>query len=773
MTKAVLLALAAAAGNLAVATAVPTDELLPGEPCTREPVTFAPFPDALSAYVWRNWFLVPKDRLARAIGATTDELDETAAELGLPAEPHVQPEWRRRGYVTILKRNWHLLPYGQLLKVLDMTRDEFRFLLKEEDFLFDKLGGLKPKCAPISWQRADDVLRADRQKLVRLLDEEGVSLSAPEEPRFGFFAEFANAPAGTCELPTADCESLRIVYPYTGSYCDSLEDPEVSSCPEGLLARLAGLGVNGIWLHAVLWTLATDPKYPEFGKDCAGRLANLRALIARAAKYGIKVYLYMNEPRGQFGRFFEADPSRRAMKGSPYGPPGFEQNALCTSAPETLRWLEDSMAQVFAAAPGLGGIITITYSENLTHCASRWNREACPQCRARSDADLIAEVNRAMIAGVRRSSPEAQVLVWDWSWPTNAVKDVIARLPTRNVRILCGSESGMRFRRGGVDVVENDYAISVVGPGPQALGRWRLAADAGLGLAAKVQAANSLELASYPYYPTMDLVARHACNLREAEVSSVLLSWSIGTYPCLAFRAFELAARTRLSPDGLLDRLAAEQYGAAAAATVRRAWRAFSNGFSSYPHHISTLYFGPQHMGPANPLYLEPTGYRATMNFYPFDDISRWRGAYPAEVWLGLMQKVADGFAEGCRIFEEAVPKMSSERRTEAERELALFRGEQLHFQSTANQMRFTLARDRRRTARTADGRLRLTGEMEESVRRELATTKALLPIAERDSRVGFTPSVRYYFVPQDLREKVLLCRMLLEELKRPCKSDP
>ena len=738
----------------------------PGEPCTREPVTFAPFPDALSAYVWRNWFLVPKDVLARAIGATQSEVTETAEELGLPPEPHVQPEWRRRGYVTVLKRNWHLLPYEQLFKVLDMTRDELLFAFKEEDFLFYKLGDLKPKCALVVWRKSDDGLRVARRRLARVLEEEGVDVAAAESPRFGFFSEFANVPAGMHRQAAIGNGALRIVYPYTGTYCDSLEDPEVSSYPEGLLARLAGEGVNGIWLHAVLWTLAKDPKYPEFGNGCENRLANLRVLVARAAKYGIKVFLYMNEPRGQLGSFFEVDPARRDMKGSPYGPQGFEQYAFCTSSPETRRWLEDSLAQVFASVPGLGGIITITYSENLTHCASRWKRESCPRCRMRSDADLIVEANSAMIAGVHRSAPDAQVLVWDWAWPTNAAKDVISRLPKRNVKLLCGSESRMKFRRGGVYVEERDYAISVVGPGRQALERWSLAADAGLGLAAKVQAANSLELASYPYYPTLEQVARHACNLRAARVDSILLSWSIDTYPCAAFRIFELADRTGLSPDGLLDRLAAEQYGSAAAPTVRRAWRAFSEGFASFPHNISTLYSDPQHMGPANPLYLEPTGYRATMNFFPYDDVVSWCGVYPPDTWVWLMQNVANGFAEGCRIFEEAIPMMEADKRAEARRELDLFCGERIHFQSAADQMRFTLARDKRLKAKSAADRARLTGEMAEAVRRELAAAKELLPIVERDSRIGFIPSVRYYFVPQDLREKVLLCRTLLDELR-------
>ena len=63
MKKIVCLLLGAAL--VSVAGEVP----LPGEDGTHEAVTCAPFPDALSAYVWRNWPVVPVDRLADAIGA--------------------------------------------------------------------------------------------------------------------------------------------------------------------------------------------------------------------------------------------------------------------------------------------------------------------------------------------------------------------------------------------------------------------------------------------------------------------------------------------------------------------------------------------------------------------------------------------------------------------------------------------------------------------------------------------------------------------------------
>ena len=49
------------------------EQPLPGEPCTKAAVDCLPFPDRTSAYVWRNWFVVPHTRLAAAVGASESD----------------------------------------------------------------------------------------------------------------------------------------------------------------------------------------------------------------------------------------------------------------------------------------------------------------------------------------------------------------------------------------------------------------------------------------------------------------------------------------------------------------------------------------------------------------------------------------------------------------------------------------------------------------------------------------------------------------------------
>ena len=748
---------------LSVCASFAASDPMPGQPETKEAISPAPFPDRLSAYVWRNWFVVPKARLAAVVKATPEQLTAIAVEMGLPPEPQVLPEWRRKGYITVCRRNWQLLPYDQLEKVLDMTAEELRFSLIEDDFLFVKLGSLKPKCEPLLYAPPTPESSAVRRRFAAFLKEEGIDPSAAEEARFTF-AKNLSRPDPEIVLPKADDSrfDLRLIFSYFADYSDPLGDPEIGSYPEGLLQRLAAQGVNAVWLHTVLRTLAKDPKYPEFGEGSEKRIANLKKLVARAKKYGIKVYLYMNEPRAQVPSFFEKG-DRMSFRGvaSREG----TTYAMCTSCPEVRRWMRDALTQVFTQVPGLGGIFTITASENLTNCPSRGRHKDCPRCAQRSRAEIIAEVNNTLIEGMRRGNPDAEAVIWDWAWPDEIEPEIIRLLDKRNSRLMAVSERHVPITRGGVSSKTGEYSISVVGPGSRATNFWHQAHVAGVKTCAKVQAGTTWEFAAIPYLPTMDLVAQHAFNLAHADVDGVMLSWSLGCSPSPNLTAYRDITRDTKSPGEFLDRLAARLYGADAVAAARRAWTAFSEGFREYPFSSSNVYAGPHDMGPANPLYLEKTGYRATMVGIPYDALASWSAIYPPEVYRDQMAKVAAGFGKGCDAFDAMLAKCAPEKRAAARREAGMFRAAYLHFASTVDQCRFVMARDRRRTAKTEAERAALTEEMRAIVRRELAAAKALLPLVQADSRIGYECSNHYFYIPQDVREKIICCRTILDAL--------
>ena len=334
---------------------------------------------------------------------------------------------KRRGYITVLRRNWHLLPYDQLLGMLDMTAEELAYALREDDFLWIKLGRLKPACEPVRYRPPDNAARHRTEQIKQLVQEHfGEALDRPAEPRFAF-VERLSRPLPDVPPRQREQESLfalRYVYSYFALFGDPLLEPDLDPFPDGLLQRLAAVGVDGVWLHVVLRTLAPGGEaFPEFGAESETRLENLRRLVRRAKRYGIGVYLYQNEPRAMPTAFFEHRPEMAGVREGDHA-------AMCTSHPAVRRWMADALAHVFTAVPDLAGVFTITASENLTHCASHGNWKACPRCKDRTDVEIIAEVNATIAEGVHRGNPRAKVIAWDWGWRGHGDgAEIIARLP--------------------------------------------------------------------------------------------------------------------------------------------------------------------------------------------------------------------------------------------------------------------------------------------------------------------------------------------------------
>lgn len=757
-----------------------------------QPLEAAHFPDRLHAVVWRNWQLVEPARIARAVGTTEANVRAVAESMGLPPVAGVTPRWRERGFITILRRNWHLLPYEQLLVLLDMSAEELAFALREDDFLFIKLGSGKPRCAPVAYVPPDERVRQRTAEIRRIVAEHFGDLRAERaEQPFAFIDAFAGPGGNAVEpvptggvgtaIPAAD-EPPRFLFSYCSMFGDPLADETLAAYPEGMLRELAANKVNGVWLHVVLRQLAPGgPDFPEFGAGHERRLVNLRRLVARAARHGIAVYLYLNEPRSMPTEFFESRPEMAGVPDTKYGAKG-EFRAMCTTDPRVNRWLTESLAHVFANVPGLGGVFTITASENLTSCASHGGsaKEAagprgsgyreCPRCGVRDPDAIIAEVNAAIAAGVHRGSPRARVIVWDWGWNGHGdAPGIIEKLP-KDVSLMSVSEWALPIDRGGVKAIINEYSLSAPGPGPRATRHWRLAEQAGLGTVAKVQLNNSWELSAVPFLPVMDLVAEHCANLARLRVGGLLMSWSLGGYPSPNLR---IAARFAEEPDAavadVLDGLAGERYGAAAAPHARRAWTTFSRAFAEFPSHIKVEYFGPQQYGPANLLHRQPTGQRASTVLFCYDDFDTWRGPYPRDIFGGQMRKVADGWARGIGEFEAAVAAADGDRRRAAEADLLVARAAGLHFASAANQADFISARDSIGQPGLPEAESHgVRQRMQRLLDAEVAAAKQLYEACRADSRIGFEASNHYYYVPLDFVEKVLNCEHVRVESASP-----
>lgn len=727
------------------------------------------FPSRMHAFIWRNWESVPLDRIAKVLGTTAEIVHKTGRSMGLPPYSEPSLDFEQRGYISLIRRNWHVISYDQLLTLLNWNSEQLEMTLRDDDFLSVKVGGMKPDCSPVQYIQPTPEIKMRCAEINKIVEDNfGDELNKPQEDRFAFIHNLS-AIDENFELNKSAFENnapIRFIYSYFAPFGDPLLNPELDPFPEGLLQRLNKQGINGVWLHVVLNQLTSSEIFPEFGAEHKIRLNNLRKLAKRAEKYGIKIYLYMNEPRAMPPSFFTDRSDLLGYQNQDFG-------TLCTSVPLVRRWVKESLANVFVTVPELGGVFTISGSENLTNCWSKQHGDRCPRCSKRQPAEVIAEINKTIADGVWQGNPEAKVIVWDWGWPDGTAwgknrwaADIIQQLPD-NVYHMSVSEWSKPLQRGGIDAKVGEYSISVVGPGPRAQRLWKLSKKRNLKTVAKVQVNNTWELSAIPYVPVMNLVAQHIKSLQKENVDGLMLSWSLGGYPS---PNLELVKHIMDNPSESISqsllKIATKRYGENSAQDVLKGWDAFSSAFTEFPYGLS-IYTAPMNYGPSNPLYADPTNKNATMLGFPFDDLERWRGIYPAEVLGDQFEKLANGWERGLPYFEKAIANaITPDQKANAVEDYRFATAAWIHFKSTANQIQFIMARD----SIIKEGFEQK--KIEAKIIKEIATdekqfARQMYRISKEDSRVGFEASNHYYYFPLDFVEKVINCEYILDRFSR------
>ncbi len=721
----------------------------------------------MHAFIWRNWESVPLGRIAKVLNTTTENVLKAGSSMGLP--PHLEPgpEFGERGYISLIRRNWNIISYKQILILLDWTEEQLNQTLRDDDFLWVKVGGMKPKCPDLQYTPSTPAINKRCAEIKKNVENNfGNELTKPQEERFAFIQNLSAIDKNyelKTSLKTYKNEPIRFIYSYFASFGDPLLQPELDPFPDGLLQRLNKQGINGVWLHVVLHQLTSSKIFPELGTGHETRLKNLRILAKRAEKYEIKIYLYMNEPRAMPPSFFKDREDLLGFQDKDFG-------TLCTSVPLVRQWIKESLANVFTKVPELGGVFTITGSENLTNCWSKQQGDLCPRCSKRQPAEVIAEINKTIADGVWQGNPDARVIIWDWGWPDGSAwgknqwaADIIKQLPD-NVYHMSVSEWSKTLQRGGVDAKVGEYSISVVGPGPRAQRLWGLAKKRNLKTIAKVQVNNTWELSAIPYLPVMNLVAKHIKNLQNEDIDGLMLSWSLGGYPS---PNLELVKYIQDHPSSSISesllKIATDRYGDKSAPDVIKAWDAFSSAFTEFPYGLS-IYTAPMNYGPSNPLYAEPTGEKATMLGFPFDDLEKWRGIYPATILADQFENLANGWKTGLPYFEKAIVNAKTPVQiANAIEDHRFATVAWIHFKSVANQVRFVMARDSFLSGDLGQIEMEAKTKVVKDISRdEILLARQIYKISKEDSRIGFEASNHYYYFPLDFVEKVISCEYIL-----------
>lgn len=806
------------------------------------------FPTDFQTAIFRLWECVPCAQIAKVLKTSPDNIYTAAKAMGLP-EQEFLTEWHDRGYISIIRAMWNLMPYEQILELLDYTEERLNFILKEDDFLGIKLGE-KCDCKEVLWRELTSA-EAVRTAEIKATIEKYVTplVNAPHEAPFDFYNKERYAPLCTgqegsvkvdsswalihptdnsllldmiedfkcfaakynvtfqengekkitlsmdivsddeeyheleitenqitiraaepvgilrglyelenqadlsgsfsfnpCNIKRKSKMKIRYIFSFSSLFSDVLDCDTHISFPDELLEGYGRRSVNGVFIQGILSTISPYPFAPEKAAGWEARLANLDSLCRRAARYGVKIYMYINEPRPIALEYFEKHPEH---KGQDYGRAGTA--TLCSSHPDVHKYLHDAMYTVCTGAPLMGGFFTITQTENLVTCYSTKPRKdlpLCPVCSQREASVVTAEILNAIASGISDASDKIRLIVYGWSYRKTIGEEqhrkLISLLP-KNAIYLQVSESSIPTKIGGIAGEVGDYSLSIVGPGEIAKGEWALAKQYGLETMAKVQINNSWECSTAPFLPVFDNVVAHMSNLTEFGVENVMLSWTLGGYISdnLKIASSYFFENANGEKEDVYANTLKNTYGTWAD-TVRKAASCFTNAFKEYPFSVGHMYNGPSNAGVANLLYPEPSNMHCTMTCYPYDDLKNYRSIYPEDVLLSQYEKVCLGWEKGLELIKD-MPICEF-------KDMAFY-GYTL-FASSRNQIQYTMERDGEKRKDIMD-RI-LVSE------KELA--KMALEICLRNSAVGYEAANHYYFPRFALFEKLVQCEYLLNK---------
>lgn len=697
-------------------------------------------PQKWQTVLLRNYGLVDNKTIASVLGTDEKTIVREANRLGIN-KIKFNSKWKKQGYINIIKNNWHLVPYNQLLELLDMDEETLDYNLKEDDFLGIKLGLFKTELDEVKYSPLSSEEIKKTEKLAKVIKNEFIDDYA--EP-FDFYSDTTvkfDETSATQSNPNFD----KIVYSYSMLYGDTfMEGDEI--VPDEFLQQLQAVGVNGLWMQGLLSKLSPYPFVKGLDKGYEIRRQNLNKIIAKCKKYGIGVYLYFNEPRGISDD--QLTPETEKIKGR-----FFEGSwSLCSETKPVKEYLYNAVKSLAEAVPDLAGIITITMSENMTNCHSRTNNP-CPICNKKKHQDVVPEINNIIQRAITDAGAKTRVLanLWGWGeaydWSPEDVKEGIANMD-KKIDVLSVSELGhitIDGERRSVD----EYALSKVGPCEETVANLAFAKEAGHKIMAKVQINNSWEIAVTPYIPVFDLIIEHMTNLKNIGVGGLMMSWTLGGYPTVSLDLVNKIFSNNFNYDEWLKYHFEDH-----AKLVKEAVKYFSEGFRHFPHTIGTLYQGAQELGPSNLLYAEKTGYNATMVTYAHDDYNAWRGYYSVDSFFDMLDSLLNNWQKGLDILK-AVRGNDELVRLKRYAEVIY-----VNIKSMFVQTEYNIARE----GTDKDVVIRFLEEERELARR-------LYRLAAADARVGYEASNHYYFTQNNFLEKFINIEYLLEDLKKDQKK--
>ena len=559
-------------------------------------------------------------------------------------------------------------------------------------------------------------------------------------------------------------------------FCDDvLNAPSIYVEQE--LEEIRANGYNAIWVTGLLRDLSRSGVFPELnGPQNEANLNALKVLTERAARFGIRVIIYLVEPRGfpESDPFWDRHPELRGTRRLSTSPDAEMEAALCTSHPEVLDFLEDSVRELFRQVPLLGGLSLITASEFLHHCLcfstpiwpelhEKQYENLCPTCRDRDAVPLVSEIVNRIAKGAYVAKPDALIIgkTWGWQWYEDPPQSRLIGMLDPRIAIQDNINlRGVREDADGSKRKVNEYALSYIGPSEQCRLHAELCQQQGRKFVVQLVLGTTHELTTVPCIPVPGRAYEKVLAAKALEPYGYV-GFTFGSMPSVNTEVLKrLLDGDAADKDAFLVELAEDCFPGCGAGLVCKAWRYFSMAMSLYPFDNDLLYRGPvnyalaykQYPGPVKGIPTQPTW----LNFErDGDDLSSCCKAYGEEVTIERFEEMARLFQRGMVFYRRGLRRVP---RAVREPELCNAGVIPLVFESTANIFSIHLLKKEWSDADIPEFRRLLEVERRTCVK--------ALPLVRKDSRLGFHVEAQNHMFSEALiQEKIRHIDEVLESL--------
>ncbi len=597
--------------------------------------------------------------------------------------------------------------------------------------------------------------------------------------------ENAFLPLGTvCRRPWLADRISRCFFSPTNrppKMIDELEN-DVDYYPDAYLNRLMHDGTNGIWIYTRFADLFPSTLIPEYGRGCERRLAKLKTVVEKCRRYGIGVYLFAIEPDSlspELARLHPEmcgahlrEPKSKTLTFAAQYPDLYDETisvrysrTVCMNTEQGRAYAFEAGKQIASFCPHLKGMISITYGERDTTCASVFGGD-CPRCKGKPVGQLLAAALEGLRSGMRAVNPAFQFISWTYghrNWETEDILDYVRRAPSDVLLMQNFDDNGITEQLGKPRLAI-DYWLSYVGPSQMFLATAQQANESKKPLYAKMQVCCSHEIATVPYVPAPSLVYQKYKQAKRLGVSGILQCWYMGNYPCLMSKAAgELAFMQDFDDeDAFLQSLAAITWGQRRAKEIARIWKQLSQAYTDYPTNIMFSYYGPAHNGVVWELSLLPKNLplpRSWLQDYAKGDRigEALMAGHTLQEAITLLAQMSAQWREGTA----ALAALCTDHPDEVE-QYSVAQAINVLFDSAYNILRFYDLRHR--LGIQSEAPQPLLEQMEALVHSEIQNSTAMIALCQADNRLGYhSEAEEYRFFPTLLEGRIAQLNALLQ----------